>query len=413
MSARALVLVGALALAATACGGHERDERVDTARSAVVGGEVSTAAEDFVVFVSHASTNFTCGGTLVAPNLVLTAKHCVFKFPLTESLCDASGEPQVGSNGGFVTGPIPLGEIGIYAGADGRKRFDDGEPPAAVAKQIVDDGTPTLCSHDLAYVVLDRPITTTPIGRLRLGKRPEPSSFVTLAGWGKIDYRLDTGIRMRRTGIGIQRVGPPAPLPDSAGSLGPRLFETGPGACTGDSGSPAFDPQSGAILGVLARGTNLDDADPVSPCRPDTVTNVYMTVNDFPKPLREAFAAASAEPWMEGRPAAGWLRYGDACTADLECEGELCAGGTCNVDCAKPGRLCPSGYACGASGRCESAAAADAGAPPPDGSAPTNAAPPADPGGCATGKVPSRAGFPYLAVAGALVVVLARRRRCS
>jgi hypothetical protein len=400
----------ALAVAGAGCAAESRPhgedtERAETVRSAVVGGEVSTTADDFVVFVSLANNPRDCGGTLVAPNVVLTAKHCLYEYlaGTGSSLCDASGEPQPGSTGGYVTAPHPVANLGIYPGADGRKRSLEGGSPAAVGKAIVDDGSPSLCSYDLAYLILDRPVENVPLGRLRLGKRPDagPASRIALAGWGVIENRLKTQVRMRRGGIGIQRVGPPVAEPDATGSLGPRTFETGPAGCTGDSGSPGFDESTGAVLGVLARALNLDQHDPVSPCRPETVTNVYMTVADSPDVLRTAFAAAEAEPWLEGREAPGYARFGEECFSGLECEGEACVGGsdltpgTCNVDCTKAPLSCPDGFTCSARGNCEAAAADDAGStddagpetPPPPSSTGCSSAP-----SCPTGNAPFGAG---------------------
>lgn len=429
MAARARYALAGVVL--FGCGGaassdHLDHERIAAASSSIVGGTASSASGDAVVFVvpmtrvsvDGAEATKGCGGVLVAPNLVLTAKHCVYDYAAnSKSICDASGEPQLGSDGGYVTGSFPVGDIAIFTGIDARKQFVDTKPPAARGRQIIDDETPTLCSHDLAYVVLDQPIVDKPIGRLRLGARPTagPLDTITLSGWGEMEYRQRGTERMQRSGIPIQRVGPPEPPLNAAGSLGPRSFETGPGGANGDSGGPAADDRTGAVLGVLARALFADYADPVSPFRSDSVVNVYMTVVDFPTPLRTAFAAAGAEPWLEGRDAAGYRRFGEACASDLECEGNLCEGastgvaGRCNADCHVPHHACPDGFACTA-GRCAVASAApapelDAGATPP----------PAEPvsyrlaGGCS--NTPNRGNPAPVGAALAACALLTRRIR--
>jgi hypothetical protein len=393
---RAALGVGLGALISFGCEVVESDaeqsdgvERTGRVRSTVIGASPSTSADDFVVFLTRRLPNdqtVECGASLVAPNLLLTAKHCLYNYDhQATSFCDATGEPQPGSLGGYITGTIPVQELVVYPGADGKKRFRSegataGDGAAAKGKQIIDDQSTTFCSHDIAYLLVDTPITDKPIGRLRLAKRPDAAAKLTLAGWGDVEKTPPaygtTAVRLRRSGIAIQRVGPANAIPGATGSLGPRTFETGPGGCTGDSGSPGFEEQTGAVFGVLARALNLDPENAVSPCAPETVTNVYMTVADSNKLLRDAFTAAGAEPWLEGRSAAGFLRFGEACSSNLECEGDLCAGltetvttGTCNVDCGKGGRTCPSGYVCGSAGQCETPAPA---APPPAAPAPTS-----------------------------------------
>jgi hypothetical protein len=398
-------VVGAsFVLGCGAVGDVEPAPKVDAIASAVVGGTLSPATDDFVVYLARASTDpnklFNCGGSLVAPNLIITAKHCVHEYlQNSTTLCDASGEPQPGSTGGFVTGPIPVGELVVYAGANGRKRYLDKETPDAVGKQIIDDKTPTLCSHDLAYLVLDKPVDK-PVGKLRLAKRPVEGSAISIAGWGRVEKGPPLNgnfsqVRIRRPGITIKRVGPPAPAANAEGSLGPRLFETGPGGCEGDSGGPGFDEITGGIQGVLVRALNLDDLDPVSPCNPNTVTNVYMTVADFGPALREGFRAANAEPWLEGAEAPGYLPTGAPCGGSFECAAGFCAGlsdanpaGTCDIDC-KSGLACPEGRICNETGNgCVVPQAAPPAPIPP--TAPPEAEQPVSASGASCGAAPGR-----------------------
>lgn len=411
---------------AAGCGsdGDGTRERLGTRSDAIVGGQPSTPEDDFVVFLAHlGDPTSTCGATLVAPNLVVTAKHCVYAYAENASTCDGTGLPVAnGEGGGYVGAPIKLTELAFYGGADAKNRVVNGkEAPAAVGARVIDDKSVYLCSHDLAYVVLDRPMTGLPIGKLRLGERPKPDTAFAVAGWGAVEDRVKPLFRQRRTSMIIARVGPVEP---NAGAVPPRTFEGGPGPCTGDSGSPAFVLATGTALGVTARGLGFVLNDPVSPCAPSTVTSSFVDIVDFPIELREAFASAKAEPWLEGAAGPGFRRFGEACSADLECEGGRCQGatptakGTCNVDClgttANVAKECPNDTTCGADGLCAVTPRAPALPPSP---APTAA--PYDPAaapaeartsGCASAPGAVDAGSAWLIAACA---VLATRLRIT
>lgn len=425
-------VLATIAFGAVGCGSDsasrgasdERGTRLGTQRGAVVGAEPSGSEDDFVLYLRHIGANDTaCGSTLVAPNLVVTAKHCLHEGTANvASRCDATGEPTLEDKNGYLSTPrLAASDLAFHAGFDAKKRVDeDNVAPDARGKVIIDDKTLTKCSHDFAFVVLDKALTSLPVARLRLGARPVDGAMVAVAGWGQVEDRILPKIRQRRTGIAIQRVGPAVVPPNPTGSLGPRTFETGPGPCTRDSGGPAFDLQTGTVLGVIARALNTDLGDPVSPCAPATVNVVYMTIADFPKELRTAFAAAGAEPWLEGEAKPGFRRFGEVCSADLECGGGLCEGasasakGTCNVSCrttvAGATLACPAGYTCAASGSCIVT-------PPP--SVPTSEpaiqapeeAPESQADGCSASPRPPHGSSPWaLTALAACVAGLLRRR---
>lgn len=164
-----------------------------------------------------------------------------------------------------------------------------------------------------------------------------------------------------------------APPGAGGAGIGPRTFETGAAACSGDSGSPAFNETTKGVFGVIARALNLDPLNPISKCAGDSGVNVYMVVADYDRELRAAFTAANAKPWLEGRDAPGFLPFGDVCSADLACEGNRCSGlsetaskGTCNVACTEAGQKCPNNLVCSPAGECATAASvAVPPAPPP------------------------------------------------
>lgn len=410
-------------LAVTSCGDAEPPASASARAEppsiapAVVGAGASSSEDDFIVHVGNRQkTGDGCGAALLAPNLIVTSKHCLFPYEAhADSTCDATGEPAVGSQGGYVTGTYLSGDLLVHTGVSARSHFRKGEPAQATIQQIFHDGTPTLCSHDLAFATLDRPLAA-PLGRLRLGARPTVGERFSLAGYGAVEERLVPATRRRRDGLEVHRVGPPRPAADPVGSLSPRTFESGQGGCNNDSGAPAFDPDSKAVLGVLARGALFDPAHPSSPCLGATAFTIYMTVNDFPTELRRAFAAAGAEPWLTGRAAPGFVPFGEPCTGDLECKSELCAiapgaaSGVCSSACsdavACPGSAtCTGGLCRVAEGPASPVAPASAGSSAPD----RGGFQAGGGGACTASPIHDSPDVP--AVAGAAFVALVVRRR--
>ena len=72
-----------IALAITCGGCADVSEPHETSRDAVIGGKVSEATDDAVVLLrtDREDGPNVCSGALLAPNLVLTARHCIVLVP--------------------------------------------------------------------------------------------------------------------------------------------------------------------------------------------------------------------------------------------------------------------------------------------------------------------------------------------
>jgi hypothetical protein len=98
------LVVAAASIVSSGCssrsgGGDQGEERVGRTSAAIVGGTSSDAARDFAVMLvfSDPATNRRgiCTAALIAPRLVLTARHCVSETDL-DVACGADGSATIG-----------------------------------------------------------------------------------------------------------------------------------------------------------------------------------------------------------------------------------------------------------------------------------------------------------------------------
>jgi V8-like Glu-specific endopeptidase len=285
-SFKSILLTSAVTLIAAHSGCQEPHALIDdvvAVSQPIIHGKRSSASQNAVVMLRIAD-EAVCTGTLVAPNLVLTARHCVSE---TEEGIECAPNGRAISGGQVGRDRAPE-EIIVYAGAQ-----QSSLRAGARGLSIIHDGATNLCNHDIAFVVLDRAITGTPIASLRLTDSTRAGEQVTAVGWGLTSSNKLPKARMQRSDVSILDVGP---SPDSA-STQMLVAES---ICSGDSGGPALSA-AGAIIGVVSYGGNgeYDPSRPAAGCLGARARNVYTRVAPFPKLIREAFAEAGATPIPE------------------------------------------------------------------------------------------------------------------
>jgi len=223
-----------------------------------------------------------CSGALVASNLVLTARHCVAHSLNSRPSCDALGRSH---NGGHVEDVSDL-DLAVYTGD--AVALGTSEPVAHAIATVHPEGN-ILCDADVAFVLLDRPVTNVNILPLRLGHAVEKGDFVVPIGFGGGQSR-EIGTRVVHDLGRVLAVGPANNMKTGA-VLGRYEFEVDNATCFGDSGGPAIDALTGEIVGVISRGASCTSHG----------NHVYTRIDAFEKLVTRAFAMSDRSALLAKR----------------------------------------------------------------------------------------------------------------
>ena len=168
-----------------------------------------------------------CTGTALARDLVLTAAHCV--------------TPDM---------PIKIFQTGQIIAVRGIARHPRFDPAAYAASRATADVALVKLAAPLAELV--QPAKLAPARRVAVGEE------LTVAGFGVTAAGTARGLGMPRMAT-LAVTGKPGALQIRLFDLATRNARAGLGACTGDSGAPAFEPASEAVIGVVSWTTAARD----------------------------------------------------------------------------------------------------------------------------------------------------------
>lgn len=280
---RHALLSQSIALAATltaviGAGCVRRQQIPDDRMMRAVEQEASSGVVAIATTMTDSPSHITlCSGALVAPNLVLTARHCVSRAVTATPSCDARGRSH---NGDHLAEDVDPAAIAVYTGSHVRPDVDS---PVARAVRTLHPTGQVLCDSDVAFLVLDRPIPNATILSMRLHAPVETGDIVVPVGFGGGPSNI-VGHKVARAKSTVLATGPSANAATGA-VLGPREFEVDQATCRGDSGGPAIDVVTGEIVGVVSRGGSCSASG----------NHVYTRVDAYSRLASAAFSAADRE----------------------------------------------------------------------------------------------------------------------
>jgi secreted trypsin-like serine protease len=345
-------LLATLALGSAACGGSESDDApniaLGQAKQAIQGGQSAGTKYPFVlgILIDLPEGRAVCSGTLIAPNLVLTARHCVSAINSDAIDCKSTA---------FTT-THSASDMSVTVDTE-MHIFDDFNGNYLPVAKVVVPTVKAMCGHDVALLILEDNIPAsvatlaTPMiwNKITDGAGVEA---VTAIGYGTVDGKNDSGTRRIRKNIPIEcAYGHPKASMDCDNvqqDLSSLMTESdllvGAGVCEGDSGSSAFEQDAfdqGIYnsVGILSRGPG-DSCDLGVYTRVDALKDIILDAAAQAAemggydPLAWTFEPGTAPPpSTSSSSGAATAAEGDACTEDAECEdGLVCTDGACAAE---------------------------------------------------------------------------------
>jgi V8-like Glu-specific endopeptidase len=317
----------ALALATTVAGCAA--DGIAASEQPIVGG--TRGGNPSVLWLYNAAEGGMCTASLIAPRVVLTAKHCV----------QPSGASGPSSPGSFIVG------TGDTAGRGSTYRVQSVYATPGTWTEGGRTGlSGALVGVDVAVVVLSSEVTTlSPLPLRRASPSPLAGQRFTAVGFGQIPSG-SAGVKYTVEGqiMGV----------DS------QLVYVGAVTCQGDSGGPMIT-QDGEIAGVVSFGTGSCGSGYGAYNRID----IFLDMIDMA--LEEGGTCVNTgdercdgrDNDCNGEVDEVCIARGEACSLDDECVGNSCrdtvAGRLCAAECdaRNPTVGCEEGFYCaGLPGQC-------------------------------------------------------------